>query len=122
MPTIPLNVIVTTGNLLRTLIVQWDPPSSPRQITTYMITYNEAVVDINNTDTSYTITGLDPYTNYSISVVACNVNGCGNQSDVVIGTTEEEGMLNFHTKLVSQHTITYSVTYIHSYLFLHLLT
>ena len=41
----------------------------------------------------YTIMGLDPFTIYAISVTACIDNGCGNQTDVVIGTTEEEGTL-----------------------------
>ena len=95
MPTIPLNVTVTTSDMLKTLIVEWEPPSSPEGIiTTYMVTYNDVTVDTNNNDTNYTITGLDPYTNYSITVLACTSNGCGDQSDVVIGTTTEEGKLH----------------------------
>lgn len=93
-PTIPLNVTVATGNMLRTLIVQWEPPSSSGGIiTTYMVTYNGVTVDTRSNNTSYSITGLDPYTNYSITVIACTSNGCSNESDVVIGTTEEEGEL-----------------------------
>jgi len=46
--------------------------------------------------------GLDPFTNYTISVTACTANGCGNQTDVAIGTTEEEGMhiitISFYNK------------------------
>ena len=92
MPTVPLNVTVTTSNMLRTLILEWDPPSSPGGIiTTYMVTYNDTTVDTSNNDTNYTITGLDPYTNYSITVSACTSNGCGEQSDAVIETTAEEG-------------------------------
>ena len=95
MPTVPLDVTVTTGDMLRTLIVEWEPPSSPEGIiTTYMVTYNDTTVDTSNNDTNYTITGLDPYTNYSITVLACTSNGCGDQSDVVIGTTAEEGKLH----------------------------
>ena len=93
-PAVPLNVTVTTGDMLRTLMVEWKPPSSPEGIiTTYMVTYNDTTVDTSNNDTNYTITGLDPYTNYSITVLACTSNGCGDQSDVVIATTAEEGML-----------------------------
>ena len=92
MPSVPLNVNVVTGGMLRTLIVQWESPSSPGgNITTYIVTSDSATVDINSTNTNYTITGLESYTNYSISVTACTNNGCGNQSDVVIGTTAEEG-------------------------------
>ena len=94
MPTIPLNVTATTGDMLRTLIVQWEPPSSPGGvITTYMVTYDDTTVDNISNDTTYTITGLEAYTNYSITVIACTSNGCGNESDIVIGTTEEEGEL-----------------------------
>ena len=93
-PTIPLNVTLATGDMLRTLIVQWEPPSNPEGIiTTYMVIYNNMMVDTSSNDTNFTITGLDPYTNYSITVIACTSNGCGNESDVVIGTTEEEGEL-----------------------------
>lgn len=110
MPTVPLNVTVTTGDMLRTLIVEWEPPSSPEGIiTTYMVTYNDTTVDTSNNDTNYTITGLDPYTNYSISVLACTSNGCGDQSDVVIGTTAEEGKtcINFFvaTQLLLFHAL-----------------
>ena len=94
MPTIPLNVTIFTDSMLRTLIVQWEPPSSPGGIiTTYMVAYNGVMVDTSNNNTNFTVTGLDPYTNYSITVIACTSNGCGNKSDVVIGTTEEEGEL-----------------------------
>ena len=93
-PTVPRNVTVTTGNMLRTLIVQWEPPSSPEGIITlYMVTYDGMTVDTSSNDTNYTITGLEPYANYSITIVACTSNGCGNQTDVVIGTTAEEGKL-----------------------------
>ena len=94
MPTVPLNVSATTGNMLKSLIVQWEPPSSPEGIiTTYMVTYDDITVHTNNNDTTYTITGLEAYTNYSITVIACTSNGCGNESDAVIGTTAEEGEL-----------------------------
>ena len=92
MPTIPLNVTVTTADMLRTLIVQWEPPSSPGGvITTYMVTYNGTTED--TSDTTLTITELEAYTNYFVTVIACTSNGCSNESDVVIGTTEEEGEL-----------------------------
>ena len=82
---------VTTGGMLRALVVDWQPPSNPGGvITTYMVTYNDITVSTNNT--TYIIMGLDPFTNYSFSVTACTDNGCGNQTDVEIGTTAEEGM------------------------------
>ena len=79
--------------MLRTLIVTWDPPSNPEGIiTTYMVIYNTNTVITASNDTTYTITGLDPYTNYSVTVIACTDNDCGDESEAVIGTTEEEGV------------------------------
>jgi len=95
-PTIPLNVTIATGDMLRTLIVQWEPPSNPGDIiTTYMVIYNNMMVDTSSNNTNFTITGLDPYTDYSITVIACTSNGCGNESDVMFGTAEEEGEYDF---------------------------
>ena len=76
--------------MLRTLIVMWDPPSNPEGIiTTYMVIYNTIIIDTASNDTTYTITGLDPYANYSVTVIACTDNDCGDESEAVIGTTEE---------------------------------
>jgi len=86
-------VIVTTGGMLQALVVDWESPSNPGGIiTTYMVTYNDITISTNGNDTMYTIMGLDPFTVYTISVTACTDNGCGNQTDVVIGTTAEEGI------------------------------
>ena len=86
-------MIVTTGGMLRTLVVDWESPGNPGGIiTTYMVTYNDITISTNGNDTMYTIMGLDPFTDYTISVTACTDNGCGNQTDVVTGTTEEEGL------------------------------
>ena len=90
---LPLNVTVDTNGMLRTLIVMWEPPSHPDGIiTTYMVIHNSTTTDTRSNDTAYTITGLDPYTTYSVSVIACTDNDCGDESDVVIETTEEEGV------------------------------
>ena len=92
-PSQPLNVTVTTNGILRSLVVQWSIPIYPSgMITTYMVTYNDITISTNGNDTMYTIMGLDPFTDYTISVTTCTDNGCGNQTDVVIGTTEEEGI------------------------------
>ena len=86
-------MIVTTGGMLRALVVDWESPSNPGGIiTTYMVTYDNTTVNTGDSNTTYVIMGLDIFTNYTISVTACTNNGCGNQTDVVIGTTAEEGM------------------------------
>jgi len=85
-------VIVTTDGMLQALVVYWESPSNPSGIiTAYMLTYNNMTISTNGNDTMYTIMGLDPFTNYTISVTACTDDGCGSQTDVVIGTTAEEG-------------------------------
>jgi len=92
-PSLPLNVTITTGGMLRALVVNWQPPSNPGGIiTTYMVTYGNITVDTGDDNTSYTIMGLNLFTNYTISVAACTENGCGNQTVNLIGTTAEEGM------------------------------
>ena len=85
-------MIVTTDGMLRALVVDWESPSNPGGIiTTYMVTYNDITISTIGNDTMYIIMGLHPFTNYTISVTACTDNGCGNQTDVVVGTTAEEG-------------------------------
>ena len=84
---------VATGGMLKALVVDWESPSNPGgTITTYMVTYDNTTVDTGDSNTTYVIMGLDVFTNYTISVIACTDNGCGNQTDVVVGTTAEEGM------------------------------
>jgi len=92
-PSLPLNITVSTGGVLRSLTVQWMQPVNPGGIITmYMITYNELTVNIGGNDTMIIITSLEPFSMYFIAITACTVDGCGNQTDFVIGTTEEEGM------------------------------
>ena len=100
-------MIVTTGGMLRALVVDWESPSNPGGIiTTYMVTYDNITVDTGDDNTTYTIMGLDVFTNYTISVAACTDNGCGNQTDVVIGTTAEEGVcLSCYVHVISYTVI-----------------
>jgi len=91
-PSQPSNVTVVTGGLLRTLIVNWDVPVRPAgNITLYMVNYNGTTMTTSGTITMLTIMGLDPFTVYSITVTACTVDGCGNQTNPFLGTTAEEG-------------------------------
>ena len=102
-------MIVATGGMLRTLVVDWESPSNPGGvITTYMVTYDNTTKDTGDRYTVCTIRGLDVFTNYTISVTACTANGCGNQTDVVIGTTAEEGTYLDHTMFLY---IYYSYSY-----------
>lgn len=57
---------------------------------------NYTVPDITNNDMSYTATGLNPYTQYMVKVVAINGKGEGHPVNETV-TTYEEGsiILNF---------------------------
>ena len=46
----------------------------------------------NTSDTVLDLTGLAPFTNYSVSVQACTVVGCGDLSPPSMQDTQEEGM------------------------------
>jgi len=57
----------------------------------YIVTYNESTIIIGGNDTMISIPSLEPFSVYFIAITACTIDGCGNQTDFVIGTTEEEG-------------------------------
>jgi len=91
-PSQPANVTVMTGGQIRTLIVDWDEPvQSAGNITLYMVAYNGTTLTTSGNVTMLTIMNLDPFTVYSITVTACTVDGCGNQTNPFTQTTEEEG-------------------------------
>lgn len=54
------------------------------------INYN--VPDITNKDVSYTASGLNPYTQYLVKVVAINAKGEGRPVNTTV-KTEEEGII-----------------------------
>lgn len=58
---------------------------------TYQLWYNERKININHNDTMnetflFTLDGLEPFTNYTITVVACT-SDCSNSSDSLVFTT-----------------------------------
>jgi len=92
-PSLPLHVSVSTEGVPRSLTVQWTEPARPGSvITTYMIAYNEVTISVNGSVTMITLTALEPYSGYLVAVTACTADGCGNQTDYVVGLTEEEGI------------------------------
>jgi len=92
-PSQPSNVTVVTGGLLQALVVNWNVPERPAGvITSYMVNYNGTTLTTSGNTTNLTIMGLDPFTVYSITVTACTVDGCGNQTNPFLGTTAEEGL------------------------------
>lgn len=58
---------------------------------TYQLWYNERKININHNDTMnetfvFTLNGLEPFTNYTITVVACT-SDCSNSSESLVFTT-----------------------------------
>ena len=84
------------------IFVQWRavPPANLNGvILSYTVTY-KALPDgspqtkvVNATTTQVTLTGLNEYTNYSITVFASNVYGNGKSSDPITVITDESGKL-----------------------------
>ena len=98
----PQNVMVTSIEPAL-LMVSWQPPMQINhngQITDYVINYtrvgsndmNETV--ISETTTTYTISKLVAYVNYSVTVAAVNVNGTGPFSSPVVQLSGENSESN----------------------------
>ena len=64
-----------------------------------MVTYTEIpggisrTVVVSSPTTHIALTGLEPYTNYSILVFASTLKGVGNASDPIIVTTDDDSKL-----------------------------
>ena len=93
----PQNIIVMSVNPA-SLMVSWQPPPMSGQnvsIIGYSILYalvgSNALMSItvNNTN-EYIISGLVPFSNYSVQVAASTINGAGPVSNLVIQTSGED--------------------------------
>ena len=73
-----------SANTVSSAVITWDPPSNTGgdgiSITGYRIMSSDNDLNLNNEtdDTTYTITGLQYNTNYSVEVTA--INSCGQES------------------------------------------
>lgn len=90
--------MVSTDGQLRTLLVMWEEPTDLYAPTvSYVVRYGvtpstgEESMEMTS-DETLEITGLSPFTSYSITVQACSGAGCGPESLPVAQLTEEEGM------------------------------
>ena len=91
-PTAPtlLSVIARgPGNLT----VTWAEPNG--KIDRYNIRINVGampmLLESSGNGTEFVVTDLDPYTEYSVTVQACNSEGCGPFSNEILTTTLQEG-------------------------------
>ena len=96
----PQNVMVTSVNPA-SLMVSWDPPPpiDHNGPITYMIQYSRGgISDMMNVNsgTTYTISGLVAFVDYSVIVAAVNVNGTGPFSNAVVQRSGEDGELNIY--------------------------
>ena len=86
------------------LKVSWQPPLECHDvpITGYVIQYikdgsQDTIKDIKNINgTTHTISGLVPYTKYSVKVAAMNVDRTGPFSKPVVEISGEDGNLILH--------------------------
>ena len=87
----PCPNVTLNGTTDSTISLSWVPTGLLSTIQ-YQITTDPAIDGVNGTentcttDTSFTFTGLQPLTEYNISIAACNVVGCSSNCGVVYTT------------------------------------
>ena len=76
------------------LTVTWaEPASTNGEIINYNISINDGamLIESSGMGTEFVVTGLEPYTDYSVRVQACTSEGCGPFSNEILNTTLQEG-------------------------------
>ena len=106
-PSSPLNLMIT-NKTSTSLTVEWSPPLTPNGvILSYQVSYVglesvnsvpdsfETISTLNTNGTTQTVevTGLSPYSRYSLSVKAFTSAGGGEETTVAF-RTEEDGMFS----------------------------
>ena len=93
-PTAP-NLLSVSASDLGNLTVTWAEPISTNGI---IINYNiniindgAMVIESSGIGTEFVVTGLEPFTDYSVRVQACTSEGCGPFSNEIMNTTLQEG-------------------------------
>ena len=100
-PSSPPHSIIVTSIDPALLKVSWQPPMESHNvpITSYVIQYvkdgsQDMIRDIKNIyGTTYTISGLAPYTKYSVKVAAISGDRTGPFSEPMVEISGEDGML-----------------------------
>ena len=97
-PTVAPDGITSTSVQSRSLSVVWEavPCSDQRggPITGYRLRYSNGTSIVNTTgegSRQHTLTGLTPFTNYSVQVAALNDGGTGVYSSPLIVETPQDG-------------------------------
>ena len=69
-----------SANTVSSAVIRWNPPSTTGiSITVYRIMSRDNGINNETDDTTYTITGLQYNTDYSVEVTA--INSCGQESE-----------------------------------------
>ena len=72
------------------LSIEWTAPTSPNGVILfYRVTWDAMTENTTDDTPSHIITGLTPFTNYTITVAAVNGAGLGNSSESVVLQTAE---------------------------------
>ncbi len=75
------------------LVLSWSPPGIPNgDIILYNLTLNGEVIFSTEQDLSFAVENLQPFTLYSLAIIACTVQGCGSSNDTVAMTLEDVAM------------------------------
>ena len=83
-----------------------EPTSTNGEIINYninIINDGAMVIESSGIGTEFVVTGLEPFTDYSVRVQACTSEGCGLFSNEIISTTLQEGEIciyNEHTAML----------------------
>ena len=85
-----LNVVASAP---RNLTMIWEEPSTPNgKIIRYTVAVNNRALLIENiTGMEFVLSGLLPYTDYTVSAQACTREGCGSFSNEITNKTLQEG-------------------------------
>ena len=108
-----VHVVPTAPNLLSViasgpgdLTVTWEEPSSTNgEIINYNISVigGAMVIESSGMGTEFVVTGLEAFTDYSVTVQACTSEGCGPFSNEIMNATLQEGEIciyNEHTAML----------------------
>ncbi|KAK4315471.1 hypothetical protein Pmani_013386 [Petrolisthes manimaculis] len=83
----PLYVTVSGAPTNDSMTIQWNPPAVPNGIIiNYEVTWSPDEGKHNTSDTTYTLTGLQPCTNYTIEVRAATSKGSGPPGNIFENT------------------------------------
>ena len=104
-PNAPPDNVTKFNTSSTSIVVQWDqvpPPDQNGVIRSYTVTYRALLSMSEKTELvsaptrAATLTGLNEYTNYSITVFASTSKGGGNKSAPIIVITDEDSKFVYH--------------------------